>query len=135
MVSLKRLVRLILPSLLVSIVSLGIAPAFSIQAQQLAATKVAAPAETLNSRGQQRVEKKKLAEGERTPLSEEEMGQVEGEWAQALVGIAVGTAFFVAQTWQANHNAHGHPSEIHLHWRWTWRGPQAYVEFHHNLRR
>lgn len=127
---LRRLSRIVLASFMVALLSLSVAPAFSVQAQQ----KV--PAESPKVGGQRlKGQEKKLAEGELTPLSEEEMAGVEGEWAQALVGIGVGVALFMAQTWQANHNAHGHPSEIHLHTRWTWRGPQPYVEFHHNLRR
>lgn len=128
--SLRRLGRIALAGFLVSLMSLGVAPAFSVQAQQKA------PVEAPKVGGQRvKRQEKKLAEGERTPLSEEEMAGVEGEWAQALVGIGVGVALFMASTWQANHNAHGHPSEIHLHYRWTWRGPQPYVEFHHNYRR
>lgn len=127
--SLRRLGRIALTSFLVSFMSLGVVPAFSVQAQQKA------PAEAPKVGGQRvKGQEKKLVERELTPLSEEEMAGVEGEWAQALVGIGVGVALFMAQTWQANHNAHGHPSEIHLHHRWTWRGPQLYVEFHHRTR-
>lgn len=130
----KRFNRIVAVSLMV-LLALGVTPMFTVQAQQSRVqTQTASPSETSKARtSPAKGQSKKLAKGELARLSEAEMEGVEGEWVQTLVGIGVGVALWTASTWQANHNAHGHRSEIHLHWKVGGFPPRIMpvVHFHH----